>query len=333
MIGKSSSKIGGPNLYLYTIDPKRGYELDRNNLCGESAIDIYREMKIIQSLNQRAKNKVISIVLSPAKEDSKNMTKAELRQLSREFLQGLGVDLENDQFISFVHTDKDHIHCHILLNRVRRNGQLINDQYIGRRSQEIAHALSKKYGLISARDKMKEKIQNERKASEKDPIFSAIKKRIFLKHKAVMERSPGTLNNYIRLMEEQGVIFNPFINKQGEIQGFRIIDSFSNLSFKASDVNRSLSLNQLIRAGLSIENSEFNFSQRMRSLASSVATEQEQAYTNENHFKDSDNFFKEIAENISETVDVFLTPNYTSNYDPFLYEKKKKKKGTNKRRK
>ena len=60
MIGMAESCIGGFALFNYVIDQNKGFELMRNNLCGESPLEIMQELKIIQKLNQKATNKLFS---------------------------------------------------------------------------------------------------------------------------------------------------------------------------------------------------------------------------------------------------------------------------------
>ena len=63
----AKSCIGGFSLFNYVIDDQKGIEILRNNLCGETPIELFQEMKILQNLNKNATNKLISMVLSFAK--------------------------------------------------------------------------------------------------------------------------------------------------------------------------------------------------------------------------------------------------------------------------
>ena len=65
-----------------------------------------------------------------------------------------------------------------------------------------------------------------------------------------MRDKPRTFENYIKQMNAKGLQVNPTINKQGQVQGFRIIDAETKQNFKASEINRSMSVGNLIKDGL-----------------------------------------------------------------------------------
>ena len=106
-------------------------------------------MQVIQNL--RCKNNTISIVLSPEIDDGKNLTTDQWKHLSESAVSALGLNPEEAQYISFIHTKKEHKHLHIILNRVQDDGKLIKDSYIGKRMQHIAHNLALDMNLISAK--------------------------------------------------------------------------------------------------------------------------------------------------------------------------------------
>lgn len=134
MIGMAKSCIGGFSLFNYVIDDQKGIEILRNNLCGETPIELFQEMKILQNLNQNATNKLISMVLSPHVADGEKLSKKQLQNLTKEFLKELEIDTNQSQFIAFMHTEKRHRHIHILLNRVDEKGKLLKDHHIGKKA-------------------------------------------------------------------------------------------------------------------------------------------------------------------------------------------------------
>ena len=236
MIGKAKSCVGGFSLFNYVVDDEKGIELLRNNLCGETPIELFQEMKILQNLNQKATNKLISMVLSPHVDDGENLSQKQLQILTMEFLKELEIDTEKSQFIAFLHTEKRHQHIHILLNRVDENGKLFQDHHIGKKAQWSAHRIAEKNGLISAKQMRIDKI----KASEDVKSDSKnLRKEIYQKHLNVMESKPLTMEKYLSEMLKQNVKFIPTINKQGELQGFRVRKMENQTEMKASDVHRN----------------------------------------------------------------------------------------------
>ncbi len=263
MIGKAKSCFGGFSLFNYVVDDEKGIEILRNNLCGETPIELFQEMKILQNLNQKASNKLISLVLSPHVNEGENLTKKQLENITKEFLKDLEIDLEKSQFIAFLHTEKRHRHIHILLNRVDENGKLFQDHHIGKKAQWSAHRVAEKNGLISAKQIRIDKI----KASEDiKSDFKNSRREIYQKHLKVMESKPVTMEKYLAEMLKKNIKFFPTINKQGELQGFRVKDMENQTEMKASEVHRNMGLRNLLDSGLFFKEENFNLNNTMQKL-------------------------------------------------------------------
>ena len=263
MIGKAKSCIGGFSLFNYVVDDEKGIEILRNNLCGETPIELFQEMKILQNLNQKATNKLISMVLSPHVNDGKNLSNKQLENITKEFLKELKIDIEKSQFIAFLHTEKRHRHIHILLNRVDENGKLFQDHHIGKKAQWSAHRIAEKNGLISAKQMRIDKIR----ASEGIKSDSKnLRKEIYQIHLKVMESKPMTMEKYLAEMLKKSVKFIPTINKQGQLQGFRVRNMENQTEMKASEVHRSMGLKILLDSGLFFKDEKFSLNNTMQKL-------------------------------------------------------------------
>jgi hypothetical protein len=247
MIGLAKACNGGGTLANYVLDGNKGYELDRNLLCGSTPKEMVEEMKMIQDLNQRATNKTFSMVLSPDVKDGQNLSDIELKSMTQDYLNKLGIDTNKQQYVAFVHTEKEHKHIHIIANRVQSNGKLLSDHHIGKRGQWVAHEIAKERGLVSAKEKMFENINS---IDQNKGSLKSMKAEIFNKHQIVMKEKPKTFDNYIKQMNLKGLDVKPTINKQGQIQGFRVTDRETNSDFKASEIHRSMSFGNLIKDGL-----------------------------------------------------------------------------------
>jgi len=247
MISKAKSCPGGTALFNYVVNEKKGYELLRNDLSGTTPKEIYSDMLVIQQQNLRCSNNTISIVLSPTVFDGKRMSDNQLRELTKDFLTTLNLDPKVNQYIAFVHTEKEHKHIHILMNRVRTDGTLIKDNFISKKAQAAAHEVAVKYNLTSAKD-LKERKELKTKLTNID-----IKKTIKNAHFDVLKTKPNDLKIYQERMLKIGVQVLPTINKQGNIQGYRFLHEPSGINLKASEVDRNLKLNELFRNEKNIE--------------------------------------------------------------------------------
>ncbi|WP_405607045.1 relaxase/mobilization nuclease domain-containing protein [Polaribacter sp. Asnod1-A03] len=252
MISKAKSCTGGTALFNYVVNENKGYELLRNNISGITPKEMYSDFSILQQQNLRCKNNTISIVLSPTINDSIKMTNEQLKALTKDFLKEMDLDPKTNQFIAFVHTEKEHKHVHIILNRVKQDGTLIKDSFISKEAQFVAHEMALKHGFTSAKELKKVKEQ-ERKLFYKE-VRNLIKK----SHYLVLKEKPKSLKIYQNKMLEHGIKVNPTINKQGNIQGFRFLHEATGADLKASEVDRNLKLNQLFSIEKLSNKSEVN---------------------------------------------------------------------------
>lgn len=220
----------------YVVNPKKGYELMRNNLSGEKPAELYDSIRVIQNQNLRCKNNTISVVLSPEIDDAKQMSDAQWKELSKRFLNSLGIDTDESQYMCFIHTEKEHKHAHIIINRINYNGIPIKDSYIGKRAQRVAHELALEMGLKSARD-----IKQQREQSEKQ---SAKQFRTDFKqaHDDVLNLQPASINEYAQRMKLRDFEVKPTINRQGNIQGYRVKNIRTGEDLKLSQIDRKIKL-------------------------------------------------------------------------------------------
>ena len=245
MIGMAQSCKGGIALANYVMQDEKGYELLRNGLCGETPSEILNEMKVIQNLNQRAEKKTFSLVISPEKKEGQRLSDKELREINK--------DIMKHQFIAFFHTVKANNHIHIIANRVKEDGRLINDSHIGKRAQWAGHNVAKERGLTSAKEVMIDKIQNIERENDLDRTIKGV---ILKKHSSVMKMHPKSMEEYQKMMLDLGVEVVPTVNKQGQIQGHRMIDLATGKNFKASEIHRQLGLKNIMKEGIPFKNND-----------------------------------------------------------------------------
>ena len=72
-------------------------------------------------------------------------------ELARKYLAGIGIT--NTQYAITKHTDKAHLHLHIIANMVDNNGNSIKDNWIGLRGKKVAQQLTQQYQLVPAIEK------------------------------------------------------------------------------------------------------------------------------------------------------------------------------------
>jgi len=157
----------------------------------------------------------------------------QLREIARKYLDRLGI--VNTQIAVSKHTDKAHLHLHIVANMVNNEGKAISDSWIGLRGKKIAQKLTQEYKLIPALEKNL-KLTHLQALSQSE----ADKYKIF---QAIAENLP-----YCRTMEElEKRLLKLGIHMQYKLKGQTqerqgVSFKIGNVCFKGSQVDRKFSL-------------------------------------------------------------------------------------------
>lgn len=234
MVSKAKSIKGSAKSIEYIQNDKElgsAIELDRNGIVSDHPSEILQEFRLMQEANQKCNKNTISIVISPS--DERAFTNEELRNIGKHHLEKLG--LSDHQYLMTKHGSTDHPHIHILANRIDETGKALNDSHISLKSQTISENLSKELGLYTAKDWQKVR------HLEQLPI----KKEIQMSHQFALEHSKN-YTEYKDLMRGKGVEITDTINKQGQLQGFKVKHLESGLNFKASEIKKGFGMNDLI---------------------------------------------------------------------------------------
>lgn len=231
MIAKGKSIAHGGQGIDYALKKENAEVIDKRFVIGENGTEIKNEFRMFQDLNTRAINKDLSFVLSPEPRDGKRLSNADFRAISEDFLKKMNLD--NHQAITIKHVDKEHTHLHIFANRIDSQGKAFNDSFISKESQTIADKVAIQYKLTRARNVME----------FNKHMHKELRVQIYDKHKAVLRHRPRDFKAYSELMQSSGVKVVPTINKQKQLQGFRL--EFNGQSFKASEVHRTMTLSKM----------------------------------------------------------------------------------------
>lgn len=163
---------------------------------------------------------------------------ARLVEISKEFLRR--IEMANTQYVLVKHTDKAHLHVHIVANRVNNDGEPIGKGLIIERSIKAARELTEEYGLRQEQGKRLDRTHLEA-LHEPD----AKRYRIYAAIQEVLPQC-SNLGEFETRLQEQGVTVryrhDPETNERQGIS-FRL----ENRSFKGSRVDAGFSLKGLER--------------------------------------------------------------------------------------
>ncbi|WP_255462770.1 relaxase/mobilization nuclease domain-containing protein [Galbibacter sp. BG1] len=155
MIGKGMAIAHTRASMKYGMDQEKDAEIVyRAHLAGETPSEVTKEFKIVQDTNARCQKNTLSFVLSPTVEDGKKLSVKKLEELTGRFVKQM--KLQEHQAMAFVHRDKNHLHVHLYVNRIRFDGKAYNDSYIGKQSQLAAEKVAKEMQLTTAREVQRE---------------------------------------------------------------------------------------------------------------------------------------------------------------------------------
>ena len=159
-----------------------------------------------------------------------------MKTLAQEYLKRLGI--VNTQFAIVKHTDKKHLHMHIIANMVDNDGKAISDSWIGLRGKKIAQQLTQEYKLIPALEK---KLRPEHLEALNEA--EAVKYQIY---EAIVQNLPlcRTFEDLQRRLLKQGIETQyKYKGKTDEIQGISF--KKGELYFKGSEIDRKFSYSNL----------------------------------------------------------------------------------------
>ena len=127
-------------------DQTRSVVLEAEGVRGHDyrlmAEDFARQHELRPSKQQACFHSILSFYPGENPGDEK------MAEIGRKYLEEIGI--LNTQYVIVKHTDKEHLHLHILANMINNDGETISDSWIGFRAKKAAQALTLEYDLTQA---------------------------------------------------------------------------------------------------------------------------------------------------------------------------------------
>jgi relaxase-like protein len=134
------------------VEQGKGHLLDTNITYGKT-VDMAQEFNLVRQLRPRLGKAVYHVSLNLPYDDK--LSDREFTFLGMDYLEGMGFN--DNQYIMYRHSDQEHEHIHIIANRVKFSGDLVNDSKDYERSERLVRKLELKYGLSQLTDVKLEK--------------------------------------------------------------------------------------------------------------------------------------------------------------------------------
>ncbi|MBS1668722.1 MAG: relaxase/mobilization nuclease domain-containing protein [Bacteroidetes bacterium] len=233
MIGKAKSNKSLSATLAYNHKQGSEFFFSQNLVSGDRH-DLAMQMSDLQKCyTGKGKNLTIHAQLSPAISEGKKLTTKEWQKIASSFLERTGMG--RLQCIGYLHRDKEHVHCHLIVNRVDENTfKLYDDSYIMLRSIRAADEVAKELGLTRAM-LVKEKINKEKIGSKQE--F-----KLFLEN--ILTQNPKNLEGYFDAIRSGGYGLRVHRDKKtGEARGYGI--SKGGTYMDASTIDRKLTLRNI----------------------------------------------------------------------------------------
>jgi len=270
-----------------------------------SANDIAHDFNLQASMRPNVQKAVCHTILSFSANDAERLTDAMMVKIADEYLEKMGY--ADTQSLIVRHSDRQHPHLHICINRIGNDGKTISDRNEKYRSTKICRELTERYGLTIGEGK--QKVNRPRLRGEdklRYEIFDAIK--------AVLPQSKNW-KDFVAGLEQQGITTRfKTKGKTDVVQG--IIFAKDGCSFSGSKIDRSCSFSRLNAA---IERNSHK---------------QEQIHLQNEpmvHPVDENKFITDLSEAISEVFSM-PTPSNGVDVDELRFQKKLRNRANRKRR-
>ena len=181
-----------------------------------------------------------------------------IQEIALKYLAGLNI--QNTQYTVIKHTDKAHVHVHLIANLVDNNGNSISDRWIGLRGKKLGQKLTEEFKLTQSASKDLSKISYanlQKLEKHKMLIYAAIKNQL---------REAGSLEDLQGRLLKLGITMNyKYKGRTTQKQGVSF--KLGKYAFKGSEIDRNFSYNKLETA-ISLQNKQsplqqIRFSERL----------------------------------------------------------------------
>jgi hypothetical protein len=150
MIGKSFKGNGFYGTYRYLLEtgepsPQKHAHIIGGNMAGRTAQELSSEVRPSRQLRPDIRKPMWHVSLSFR--PGETVTDALMQQASDRFLDEMGLERDQHQHLYIRHHDRPHPHVHLVVNRIRDDGQVHHLHHDYRRIQHTTRKLEQELGL------------------------------------------------------------------------------------------------------------------------------------------------------------------------------------------
>ena len=279
--------------------------LQANGVRSSFPYDIACDFNLQASMRPSVQKPVCHTILSFSTHDSERLTDATMVRIANEYLHKMGYG--DTQSLIVRHSDRQHPHLYICINRIGNDGKTISDHNEKYRSIKICRELTERYGLTIREGK--QEVNRSRLRGE-----DKLRYEIFDTIKSILPQSQ-TWKDFVAELEQQDITTR-FKTKGNTnvVQG--IIFEKDGCSFSGSKIDRSCSFSRLSAALGRKTHKQEQINQQNEPMVHSV---------------DESYFITDLSEAISEVFSM-PTPSNGVDVDELRFQKKLRNRAKRKRR-
>ena len=307
MIAKIIKGTNFSGVVSYMLSKREGQVkvLQANGVRSSLPNDIAYDFNLQASMRPSVHKPVCHTILSFSAHDSDRLTDDIMVKIANEYLHKMGYG--DTQSLIVRHSDRQHPHLHICINRIGNNGKTISDRNEKYRSIKICRELTERYGLTISEGK--QEVNRPRLRGE-----DKLRYEIFDTIKSILPQSQ-TWKDFVVGLAQQGITTR-FKTKGNTdvIQG--IIFEKDECSFSGSKIDRLCSFSRLNAEIEQNSHIQEKIHLQNEPMADSV---------------DESNFITDLSEAISEVFSM-PTPSNGVDVDELRFQKKLRNRANRKRR-
>ena len=307
MIAKIIKGTNFSGVVNYMLSKREGKVkvLQANGVRSSLPNDIAHDFNLQASMRPNVQKPVCHTILSFSAHDSERLTDATMVKIANEYLHKMGYG--DTQSLIVRHSDRQHPHLHICINRIGNNGKTISDHNEKYRSTKICRELTERYGLTIGEGK--QEVNRFRLRGE-----DKLRYEIFDTIKSILPQSQ-TWKDFVAELEQQDITTR-FKTKGNTdvVQG--ITFEKDGCSFSGSKIDRLCSFSRLNAEIEQNSHIQEKIHLQNEPMADSV---------------DESNFITDLSEAISEVFSM-PTPSNGVDVDELRFQKKLRNKANRKRR-
>lgn len=249
MIAKATVGRGFRGAVEYDLQEGKSVLLD-TNLAGHTPRSLAKEFGEVRQLRPTLGKAVFHVSLSAAL--GEHLTDDQWRAIAHRYLEGM--DFTDNQYVVSRHTDTDHEHIHLVINRIQFSGDVVNDFQYKRRQEAIMRTIERDYGLTP--------VAPSRDAERQAPTQGEIEYAARTGQPSIKQQLQGlcdaamrecrSLSDYVARLEVVGVDVIPTIQLNGaKVSG--LMYRLNETLMKGSDLGKAYSPAGLAKKGVTYE--------------------------------------------------------------------------------